>query len=342
MKERRAFSVRRCVRFPGGVIPKMKQARALLCLLLLAGSLSAHAQSSKWPNKPVRVVIPFAAGGSTDIIARVLTARLAQEYGQQFVVDNRAGAGGSIGTEIVARANPDGYTLIIVASSYATNAALYKQSYDPVKDITPVGRLHKGPFALAVNATSSANSVKDVIEVAKAKPRGLTYGSSGVGGATHLATELFLQMTKTTMTHVPYKGDAPAIADLLGGQIQLIFCSVPALIPHFKSGRLRGLAVTTEQRFAELPDLPAVAETLPGYEHTSWNGMWAPLGTPKEIIMKLNESLGRILKQPDVLERLRADGREPAHSSPDEFQRVIAREINKWQTVVKAGNIKIQ
>jgi tripartite-type tricarboxylate transporter receptor subunit TctC len=320
----------------------MKRARVWLCLLLLAGSLGAQAQTSRWPSKPVRVVIPFAAGGSTDIIARVLTARLAQEYGQQFVVDNRAGAGGSIGTDIVARANPDGYTLIIVASSYATNAALYKQSYDPVKDIAPVGRLHKGPFALAVNSTSSAGSVKDVIDVAKAKPRALTYGSSGVGGATHLATELFLQMTKTNMIHVPYKGDAPAIADLLGGQIQLIFCSVPALIPHFKSGRLRGLAVTTEQRFAELPDLPAVAETLPGYEHTSWNGMWAPLGTPKEIIVKLNESLGRILKQPDVLERLKADGREPAHSSPEEFRRVIAKEINKWQTVVKAGNIKIQ
>jgi tripartite-type tricarboxylate transporter receptor subunit TctC len=320
----------------------MKQARALLILLLLAGCFAAHAQTARWPNKPVRVVIPFAPGGSTDIIARVLTARLSQDFGQQFIVDNRSGAGGSIGTDIVARANPDGYTVIIVASSYATNAAIYKQSYDPVKDIAPVGLLHKGPFALAVNSSSSAASVKDVIELARAKPRGLTYGSSGVGGATHLATELFLQMTKTSMIHVPYKGDAPAIADLLGGQIHLIFSSVPALIGHFKSGRLRGLAVTTEQRFAELPELPAVAETLPGYEHTSWNGMWAPARTPKEILAKLNESLGRILKQPEVLDRLRADGREPAHSTPEEFSRVIAREIDKWKTVVKAGNIKVQ
>src|SRR4051812_33194823 len=320
----------------------MKHARVWLCLLLLAGSLGAQAQTSKWPSKPVRVVIPFAAGGSTDIIARVLTAKLAQEYGQQFVVDNRSGAGGSIGTDIVVRANPDAYTLIIVATSYATNAALYKLSYDPVRDIAPVGMLHKGPFALAVNSSVTAGNVKDFIELARARPRGLTYGSSGIGGATHLATELFLQMTKTSMVHVPYKGDAPAIADLLGGQIQLIFCSVPALIPHLKGGRLRGLAVTTEQRFAELPDLPAIAETLPGYEHTSWNGMWAPARTPKDIISRLNVTLGRILKQPDFLERLRADGREPAHSTPEEFSRVIAREIDKWNKVVKVGDIKLQ
>ncbi|HEV7801688.1 MAG TPA: tripartite tricarboxylate transporter substrate binding protein [Burkholderiales bacterium] len=320
----------------------MKARRVLLMLALAAALPAAQAQTGKWPEKPVRVVVPFAPGGSTDIIARVLAARLSQEFGQQFVVDNRAGAGGSIGTDIVVRANPDGYTLIIVATSYATNAALYKLPYDPVKDIASVGMLHKGPFALAVNSSVSASSVKDVVELARAKPRTLTYGSSGIGGATHLATELFLQMTKTSMVHVPYKGDAPAIADLLGGQIQLIFCSVPALMPHLKVNRLRALAVTTEQRFSELPDVPAVAETLAGYEHTSWNGMWAPSRTPKDIIARLNLSLGRILKQPDVLDRLRADGREAAHSTPEEFQRVIAKEIDKWKTVVKVGNIKVQ
>jgi tripartite-type tricarboxylate transporter receptor subunit TctC len=320
----------------------MKARRVLLMLALAAALPAAQAQTGKWPEKPVRVVVPFAPGGSTDIIARVLAARLSQEFGQQFVVDNRAGAGGSIGTDIVVRANPDGYTLIIVATSYATNAALYKLPYDPIKDIASVGMLHKGPFALAVNSSVSASSVKDVVELARAKPRTLTYGSSGIGGATHLATELFLQMTKTSMIHVPYKGDAPAIADLLGGQIQLIFCSVPALMPHLKVNRLRALAVTTEQRFSELPDVPAVAETLAGYEHTSWNGMWAPSRTPKDIIARLNLSLGRILKQPDVLDRLRADGREAAHSTPEEFQRVIAKEIDKWKTVVKVGNIKVQ
>jgi len=311
-------------------------------LALAAATPGAHAQTAKWPDKAVRVVVPFAPGGSTDIIARVLTARLSQEFGQQFIVDNRAGAGGSIGTDIVVHANPDGYTVIIVATSYATNAALYKLSYDPVKDIAPVGVLHKGPFVLAVNNSVAATNVKDFIELARAKPRALTYGSSGIGGATHLATELFLQMTKTEMIHVPYKGDAPAVADLLGGQIQLIFSSVPALIQHLKSGRLRGLAVTTEQRFTELPDLPAVAETLPGYEHTSWNGMWGPAGMPKEIILQLNQALARILRQPETLERLRADGRQPAHSTPEEFARVISHEIAKWTKVVRVGNIKVQ
>ena len=302
----------------------------------------AAQELAPYPVKPVRVIVPFAPGGSTDIIARVLTARLSQEFGQQFIIDNRAGAGGSIGTDIVVRANPDGYTVIIVAASYATNAALYKLSYDPVRDITPIGLLHKGPFVLAVNNSVAATNVKEFIELARAKPRALTYGSSGIGGATHLATELFLQMTKTEMVHVPYKGDAPAVADLLGGQIQLIFSSVPALIQHLKSGRVRGIAVTTEQRFPELPDLPAIAETVPGYEHTSWNGMWGPAGMPRAIVMRLNQALARILKQPETLERLRADGREPAHSTPEEFARVIGRDISKWTTVVKVGNIKVQ
>ena len=313
-----------------------------MLLAFAAAMPTAQAQSGKWPDKPVRVVVPFAAGGSTDIIARVLAARLSQEFGQQFIIDNRGGAGGSIGTDIVVHANPDGYTVIIVATSYATNAALYKLNYDPVKDIASVGMLHKGPFVLAVNNTVPATTVKGFIELARAKPRGLTYGSSGIGGATHLATELFSQMTKTEMIHVPYKGDAPAVADLLGAQIQCIFSSVPALIQHLKSGRVRGLAVTTEKRFPELPDLPAVAETVPGYEHTSWNGMWGPAGMPKEIIQRLNQSLARILKQPETLERLRADGREPAHSTPEEFSRVIAKEIGKWKRVVKVGNIKVQ
>jgi tripartite-type tricarboxylate transporter receptor subunit TctC len=312
-------------------------------MLALAAALpAAQAQTGKWPDKPVRVVVPFAPGGSTDIIARVLATRLTQEFGQQFIIDNRAGAGGSIGAEITMRANPDGYTVIIVATSYATNAALYKLAYDPVRDIAPVGRLHQGPFLLAVNNAVPAKSVKEFIELLRAKPGGLTYGSSGIGGATHLATELFSQMTGTRMVHVPYKGDAPAVVDLLGGQIQFIFSSVPALITHLKAGRVRALAVSTEKRFRELPDLPAIHETVPGYEHTSWNGMWGPKGMPKEIISRLNQALGRILQQPETQERLRADGREPAPSSPEEFAAVISREIGKWNRVVKNGNIKVQ
>jgi len=314
------------------------------CWLLVAASICAApaAAEQPYPAKPVRLIVAYPPGGTSDIVGRALAQAMSVRLRQSFIVDNRAGAGGSIGTDIVVHANPDGYTVIIVATSYATNAALYKLSYDPVKDIAPVGVLHKGPFVLAVNNSVAATNVKDFIELARAKPRALTYGSSGIGGATHLATELFLQMTKTEMIHVPYKGDAPAVADLLGGQIQLIFSSVPALIQHLKSGRLRGLAVTTEQRFTELPDLPAVAETLPGYEHTSWNGMWGPAGMPKEIILRLNQALARILRQPETLERLRADGRQPAHSTPEEFARVISHEFAKWTKVVRVGNIKVQ
>ena len=319
----------------------MKALFAWSTCLFAATISSAAAQTSKWPEKPVRVVVPFAAGGSTDIIARVLAARLTQEFGQQFVIDNRGGAGGSTGAEIVVRANPDGYTLIIVATSYATNAALYKLQYDPVKAITPVGLLHSGPFLLAVNNGVSAASVKDFIELMRAKPSAFNFGSSGIGGATHLATELFKQMTNTQATHVPYKGDAPAISDLIGGQVQFIMSSVPALIQHVKGGKVRALAVTTAQRWPELSDLPAVAETVPGYEHTSWNGMWGPAGMPKEIVNRLNVTLERLLKLPDVQERLKADGRAPAHTSPEEFARIIARDIAKWSKVVKAGNIKV-
>ena len=322
----------------------MKRLLVWMSLMLAAVAPNRFAQAAQiatWPDKPVRVVVPFAAGGSTDIIARVLSAKLTQEFGQQFIIDNRGGAGGSTGAEIVVRANPDGYTLIIVATSYATNAALYKLPYDPVKSITPVGLLHSGPFLLAVNNNVTATSVKDFIETLRAKPAGFNYGSSGIGGASHLTTELFKQMTHTPSTHVPYKGDAPAISDLIGGQVQFILSSVPALIQHVKGGKVRALAVTTAQRWPELPELPAVAETVPGYEHTSWNGMWGPAGMPKTIVTRLNQTLARLLKMPDVQERLRADGRAPAHTSPDEFARVIERDIAKWSKVVKTGNIKL-
>ena len=318
----------------------------LACSAFAAPAINAAAQpalnAGKWPDKPVRVVVPFAAGGSTDIIARVIAARLTQDFNQQFIIDNRGGAGGSTGAEIVVRAHPDGYTLIIVATSYATNAALYPLAYDPVKAITPVAQLHSGPFLLTTNNSVAAANTREFIELLRVKPRALNFGSSGIGGATHLATELFMQMTQTAAIHVPYKGDAPAIADLIGGQVQFILSSVPGVIQHVRGGKVKALAVTTTQRWPELPDLPAVAETVPGYEHTSWNGLWGPLGMPKAIVSRLNAALERLLKLPDVQERLKADGRAPAHTTPEEFARIIEREIGKWRKVVKAGNIKVQ
>ena len=311
-------------------------------LVLATLCSTVFAQGAAWPTRPVRVVVPFAAGGSTDIVARILAAKLSESFGQQFIIDNRAGAGGSVGSDITQRANPDGYTVIIVATSYATNAAMYSMPFDPVKGITPIALLHSGPWVLAVNNMVKANNLKELIELARAQPGTLNFGSSGVGGGTHLAAELLSQLTRTKMVHVPYKGDAPAVAELLGGQIQFIISSAPALLPHIKVGRLRAFGVTTEKRSAELPDVPAIGEIVPGYETNPWNGMWGPPGMPKEVVLRLNTRLAKILSQPDLQERLRAEGREATHSSPEEFARIIARDVTKWKKVVQEGNIKVQ
>jgi tripartite-type tricarboxylate transporter receptor subunit TctC len=319
----------------------MKKTGLVIFVALLAGLPPAQAQTGKWPDKSVRVVVPFAPGGATDVVARMLAPRLSEEFGQPFVVDNRAGAGGSIGVEIVVRANPDGYTILVGASSYASNAALYKLPYDPIEGITPVTLITRGPFIVAVHPSVKAHSMKEFLALARAKPGSLTFGSSGTGGVPHLATEHFRQMTNTNMIHVPYKGDAPAIVDLLGGQIQFFFGGPLVLSPHINAGKLRGLAVTSERRSPVMPELPAVNELVPGYTAFTWFGMWTPAGMPREIVLRLNQSVARILKLPGVQERLRNDGMEAAHNTPEEFSRFIAADIAKWTKVVKAGNIKV-
>ena len=271
----------------------------------------------------------------------MVAIRLSEEFGQHFVIDNRAGAGGLIGTEIVARAAPDGYTLIVVSTSYSANPALYKLSYDPVKGIAPIGMIAAGPLILVVHPSVKANDLKEFLALARARPGTLNFGSSGAGSSIHLAFELLRQMTQTDMQHIPYKGTGPALADLLGGQIQFMLSSAPAAIPQVKAGKLRALAVTTAKRAAAMPELPAIGEQVPGFEYSSWYGMWTAAGTPQEIVSRLNQSLARILKRPDVQERLRADGVEPAHSTPEEFAQRLDREIATWKKVVKAGNIKI-
>ena len=319
----------------------MKRKHALLLLALASALPAAQAQTGKWPDKPVRTVVPMVAGGNADIIARLIAARLSEQFGQQFIIDNRPGAGGSMGAAIVVRANADGYTMIVMSSSYAANAALYKLPYDPIKDIAPIGLIGIIPFILAVNPSVKAANLKDFIELARAKPRALNVGSPGTGSTPHLTAELFQQMSRTEMVHVPYKGDGPAIGDLIAGQIQVLFATGLVLTPHINAGRLRGLAVTTEKRSPANSDLPAIGELVPGYAVDGWTGIWAPAGTPKEIVSKLNQALARILKQPDVQERLRAGGAEPTPCTPVEFARLIARDIAKWSRVVKAGNIKI-
>jgi tripartite-type tricarboxylate transporter receptor subunit TctC len=319
----------------------MKKPHVLLLLALVASPLTTPAQTPKWPNKPVRVVVPFPAGGTTDVVARTFAPKLSEEYGQQFVVDNRGGAGGAIGAEIAARANPDGYTLIVVTSSYAANAVLYKLPYDAVKGIAPVSMISILPFILAVHPSVKAGNLKDFIALAKAQPSALNFGSPGTGSTPHLAGELFQQLSQSKLTHIAYKGDGPALTDLLGGQIQVMIATELVLGAHIKAGKVRALATSTAKRSPSLPDLPAIGEQVPGYAVDGWAGLWAPAGTPREIITRLNQSVARILKLPDVQERLRAGGAEASHSTPDEFARVIAQDIATWSKVVKAGDIKI-
>jgi tripartite-type tricarboxylate transporter receptor subunit TctC len=256
------------------------------------------------------------------------------------VIDNRPGAAGFIGSEHVAQAAPDGYTLIVVGSSYASAAGLHKLTYDPVKGIAPIAMLASGPMILAVHPSVKANTLAEFLALARANPGKLNFGSGGTGGTTHLTGELFRQMTKADIVHVPYKGGAPAVIDLLAGQIQLMFSPVLEGMPHIKAGKLRALAVTSQARFPQLPDLPAISEQVPGYGAEFWFGMWAPAGTPREIVARLSQSLGPILRQPAVVERLRSDGVEPAYTSPDEFARILGSEIGKWTNVIRAGNIK--
>jgi tripartite-type tricarboxylate transporter receptor subunit TctC len=321
----------------------MNRRQALLLFTLSPILRQSFAQAEKWPDKPVRIVVPFAAGGGTDALARLLAARLSEELGQQFVVENRAGAGGTIGAEFVARSAPDGYTALFVSASYAasSNPALYRTPYDPVKGIAPIALVANLPLVLVVHPSVKANNLKELIELARANPRALSYGSAGNGGTLHLSAEHFLQMTKTEMVHVPYKGTGQAVIDLLSGRIQMMFSDFGPVLPHVKAGKLRAVGVTTEKRNPILPEVPAIGEVVPGYVVNSWFGIWAPGGTPREIVMRFNQALERIMKRPEMQERVRAEGNEPTHSTPEEFGRLIERDISLWAKVVREGNIRV-
>ena len=319
----------------------MKIRRALLLLALAVAIPAAHAQTGEWPARPVRIVVSFPPGGFTDVIARMLAVRLSEEFGQQFIVDNRPGAGGTIGNEFVANAKPDGYTTILMPASFAATPALYQLAYDPIKSIAPVTMIAAGGFVLVVHPAVKATSLKELIELARAKPGTLNYGSSGAGTDLHLALELFRQLTNIDMVHVPYKGIAPAINDLLGGAIHLMLSTPQSVAVHIKAGKLRPLAVTSEQRSPAMPELPAVSELVPGYSARAWFGMGVTAGTPNEIILRLNQAVARIIEQPELQARVRAGGLEPMHNTPEEFARVIARDFAMWSKVIKAGNIKV-
>jgi tripartite-type tricarboxylate transporter receptor subunit TctC len=306
-----------------------------------SGAVAADPTAAqRYPNKPVRVIVPLAAGGQTDVVARLLTQKLAESFKQSLVVDNRSGGGGSVGTETAVRANPDGYTMLIVASTYAANAALTQLPYDPVNDVAPIVFLGETGFVVSVHPSVPVKNLKELIAYDKANPGKVNYGSGGAGSTTHLATELFNQMAGTRMAHIPYKGSGPALNDLIGGQVQLVTVSMPVAISQIRSNRVRGLAVTAEKRSTILPDVPTVAETIPGYEATSWFAIFGPKGLPRDIAVRWNSEVNRILQLPDVKERLAGLGIEHAGGLPDRLREVTRREIAKWQKVVKMANIK--
>jgi tripartite-type tricarboxylate transporter receptor subunit TctC len=304
-------------------------------------ALSRAARAQAYPSRPVRWVVTAAAGGTADILARLMGQWLSERLGETFVIESRPGAGGNIGTESVVRAPPDGYTIHLTASSDAINATLYdKLSFNLLHDIAPVASLIRGPFVMVVNPSFPAKSVPEFIAYAKANPGKINFGSGGTGFATHIAGEMFKMMTGVNMVHVPYRGQAPAMTDLLGGQVQVMFDPVVSSITHIRAGTLRPLAVTTSTRSEALPDVPTVADFVPGYEASVWFGVGAPRNTPAEIIDKLNSEINAGLADPKIKARLADLGAVPMSMTPAEFGQFIADEVEKWGKVVRAANIK--
>ncbi len=308
----------------------------------LLGGTSALAQA--YPTKPVTIIVPFAAGGTTDILARIIGQALTAELGQSVVVDNRAGAGGNIGGQAAAKATPDGHTLFMgTVGTHAINASLYKKMpFDPVKDFAPLTRVANVPNLLVANPAQPYKSVKDLIAYAKANPGKVNFGSSGNGSSIHLSGELFKSLAKVDMQHVPYKGSAPAVTDLLGNQIGIMFDNMPSAIQHVRSGSLVPLAVTTAKRSPELPNVPTIAEAgVPGYEATSWFGMFAPAGTPAPVLAKLNAAIVKVLAQPDVKKKINEQGAEVYSETPEQFAAFIQAESVKWGKVVKESGASL-
>ncbi len=299
---------------------------------------AAAAAADNFPTKPITIVVPFSAGGTTDILARVIAQAMTNDLGKSVVVDNRAGAGGNIGAAMAARAPADGYTLFMgTVGTHAINQALYKKlPFDPVKDFAPMTRVANVPNLLVANPNQPFRSVQELITYAKANPGKINFGSSGSGSSIHLSGELFKTMAKVDMVHVPYKGSAPAVTDLLGNQIAIMFDNMPSAINHVRAGKLRPLAVTTAKRSPELPDVPTVAEAgVPGYEATSWFGMFAVAGTPKPVLDKLNASLTKVLAEPAVRAKIKEQGGEVVSETPEQFASFIKSEAVKWGKVVK-------
>ncbi len=314
----------------------------IVLALAAAGPQTAPAQS--YPAKAVRIVVPFPPGAGADIVTRLIAVKLGSAFGQQFVVDNRAGAAGHIGAEVAAHAAPDGYTLLSTPASIVISRSLYpKLNYDIEKDLDPVALIASAPFVLVVHPSLPVRNVKELIALARAKPGELYFASTGNGGTPHLATEIFKMQAKIDIVHVPYKGTPPAVTDLLSGQVQLMFANTLSVLPHVRSGRLRALAISSSKRSAAAPELPTVAESgMPGFDVSTWFGMLAPRGTPKEIIDRLDGEVRKIVQMADVRARLISQGADPIGSTPEEFRTYLKSELVKWEKAVKAVGVRIE
>ncbi|HEV7803943.1 MAG TPA: tripartite tricarboxylate transporter substrate binding protein [Burkholderiales bacterium] len=304
--------------------------------------MATHAGAQSWPVKPVRVIVPFAPGGGADLTARPISQKLSESLGQQFVVDNRGGAAGAIGMELTAKAPPDGYTLISVSGSFSVTAATRKMGFDPMDAIIPVVEIGYTPNVLVVHPSLPSKTTKEFIALARAHPGQLVYASTGIGGLTHMATELFDYMAKIKMVHVPYKSTGAAMPELLSGQVQVMVAGMLAARPFFDSGKVRALAVTTAQRWPALPAIPAIAETLPGYEAGTYYGILAPKGTPQPIVDRINAEVNRILQDGGIKKTLEAQGMAPSGGTPAKFGERVKKEYDGWVKVVREAQLKVE
>jgi tripartite-type tricarboxylate transporter receptor subunit TctC len=314
----------------------------LAVLLSCANAVHAQTAAQKFPAKSIRMIVPFPPGGSNDIIGRFMGQKLTERVGQQVVIDNRGGADGIIGTEIAAKAPPDGHTILIASSSYSMNAVVYKLPFDPYKAFTPISLIGTGGNAVSVHPSVPARDIKDLIALAKARPGQLRYASSGMGGFNHFGGEMFKTLTGVDMIHVPYKGGGPAMIDVMAGQVEVMFSTLVQVLPQLRAGKLRPLGVGSEKRSPLLPEVPTLIESgVSGYDASIWWGFLAPAGLPSEIQARLHGEVVAVLRDPEASKRLAAEAAEPAIASPDEFMKVIARDIVKWGKVAKQANIRV-
>jgi tripartite-type tricarboxylate transporter receptor subunit TctC len=319
----------------------------LLSVLACAGTLAQAASTGSgqaYPSRPIRIVVPYTPGGFTDVTTRIVSVELSKAVGQSVIIDNRPGANSIVGVEIVAKSNPDGYTIAAIIPAHAANQTLYpKLPYHSVNSFAPVSLAASAPLILCVTNSLPARSVKELVALAKSRPGKLSFASSGVGASAHLSMELLMMMTGISMVHVPYKGTAPALVDLTSGQVQVMFDVPSSMLPHAKAGRIRALAMASEKRYSAAPELPTISESaVPGYASGSWVGFIAPAGAPREAVARLGKEIMNIVKRPDVRERFIEIGIEPVGNSPAEFTAFLKNEVSKWEKVIRTANVKIE